>query len=74
MQLSESLRRFRKAFNVTQRQAAQAGGVTERNYQSYEYGKMVPTVTVIMGLADKYDVSTDYLLGRTDNPVALKGA
>ena len=74
MQLSESLRRFRKAFNVTQRQAAQAGGVTERNYQSYEYGKMVPTVTVIMGLADKYGVSADYLLGRTDNPSILKRA
>ena len=71
MQLSESLRRFRKEYNVTQRQAAQAGNVTERNYQRYEQGSMIPTVTVIMGLADKYEVSTDYLLGRSDNPARL---
>ena len=68
MQLSESLRRFRKEYNVTQRQAAQASNVTERNYQRYEQGSMIP---VIMGLADKYAVSTDYLLGRSDNPTRL---
>lgn len=68
MQLSESLRRFRREFKVTQREAALAGGVTERNYQKYESDKMVPAVTIVMGLADKFNVSTDYLLGRTDNP------
>lgn len=68
MQLSEALRRFRKEYGVTQKQAAQAGGVNERNYQGYEYDKVIPTVTVIMNLASKYDVSTDYLLGLSDNP------
>lgn len=72
MQLSESLRRFRKEFNVTQRQAAQAGGITERNYQSYEYDKMIPTVTVVMNLANKFGVSTDYLLGLSNNPARVQ--
>lgn len=68
MQLSEALRRFRKARKITQKQAAEIAGVAERVYQSYEYGKVVPTVTVLIALADFYDVSLDYLVGRSDDP------
>jgi len=72
IQLSESLRRFRKQFNVTQRQAAQVGGITERNYQSYEYDKSVPTATILIKLADTYNVSLDYLVGRSNNPARIQ--
>lgn len=68
MQLSEALRRFRKARKITQKQAAEIAGVAERVYQSYEYGKVVPTVTVLIALADYFDVSLDYLVGRSDDP------
>lgn len=68
MFLHEGLKRFRKAHHVTQKQAAQAAGVTERNYQEYEYGKVIPTATVLISLADSFNVSIDYLVGRTENP------
>ena len=68
MTLSESLRRFRKDYNITQKKAAEIAGVAERVYQSYEYGKVVPTATVLIALADFYDVSLDYLVGRSDDP------
>lgn len=68
MVLSASLRRFRKEFKITQKQAAVAAGVSERNYQDYEYDKVIPTVAVLAELADAFDVSIDYLVGRTDNP------
>lgn len=68
MALSDSLKRFRHAFGITQKKAAEIAGVTERVYQSYEYGKVVPTVTVLIALADYFDVSLDYLVGRSDNP------
>ena len=68
MTLSESLRRVRKDHNVTQKKAAEIAGVAERVYQSYEYGKVVPTATVLIALADFYDVSLDYLVGRSDIP------
>lgn len=67
MELSTALKRFRKEFKITQKQAAQAANVSERNYQDYEYGKVIPTVTVLISLADYFDVSLDYLVGRTDN-------
>ena len=68
MQLSDGLKRFRKSYRVTQKQAAEVAGVAERVYQSYEYGKVVPTVTVLISLADFYDVSLDYLCGRSYDP------
>lgn len=68
MQLSDAFKRFRKAFKVTQKQAAEIAGVAERVYQSYEYGKVVPTVSVLISLADYFDVSLDYLCGRSDQP------
>ena len=68
MTLSESLKRFRKEHNVTQKKAAEIAGVAERVYQSYEYGKVVPTATVLIALADFYNVSLDYLVGRSDDP------
>lgn len=68
MELCEAFRRFRKTYGITQREAAQAAGVTERVYQSYEYGKVIPTATVLLALADYFDVSIDYLVGRSDDP------
>ena len=68
MTLSDALRRFRKEFHVTQKRAAEIAGVAERVYQSYEYGKVIPTVAVLIPLADYFHVSLDYLVGRTDTP------
>ena len=52
MLLSDALKRFRKFKGITQKKAAEVCGVTERVYQSYEYGKVVPTVSVMISLAD----------------------
>lgn len=69
MNLSEALKRSRKLRKATQKQAAQAGGVSEAMYQFYEYGKNEPTASVLIALADYFDVSLDYLVGRSDDPV-----
>ena len=34
----------------------------------YELGTIMPSYPVLVKLADYFDVSADYLLGRTDNP------
>lgn len=43
-------------------------GVAEQAYQRYEYGKTVPSALVLIALADYFDVSLDYLVGRSDDP------
>ena len=73
MNLSDSLKRFRKYANITQKQAAQGANVSERNYQAYEYGKVIPSATVLIALADSFDVSLDYLVGRSDDPARRSG-
>ena len=68
MTLAESLKRFRNQFRLSQKQVAGAGKVSWQSYQSYESGKSSPSVKIIMNIADAYDVSADYLLGRSDEP------
>lgn len=72
MELKDALRRFRDEQKITQVQAAKAAGITSAMYQFYEYGKSEPKINVLIALADYFNVSIDYLVGRTDNPEVNK--
>lgn len=67
MTIAEALKRFRKEFKITQQQTADAINVLKPSYQRYEYGT-IPTATVLIKIADAFNVSIDYLVGRTDDP------
>ena len=43
-------------------------GVTQSTYSSYERGDINIPVEALIKLADLYDVSTDYLVGRSKDP------
>ena len=62
---SERVKELRKSKDLTQRQMANALGITERSCQRYEADNN-PNKDTLMKLADFFNVSTDYLLGRTD--------
>ena len=64
----DRLKELRKAKGVTQKAMAKFLDVTEQHYQRYEYGKHEPNLDAINKLADFFDVSLDYLTGRSDNP------
>lgn len=74
MELADSLRRFRKDFKLTQRAVAEAVGMNETAYQRYERGTREPAYRQLLALADAFNVSLDYLVGRTDNPQIARGA
>lgn len=42
-------------------------GIKMRSYQAYEGGEREPNVASLIALADFFDVSLDYLMGRTDS-------
>ncbi len=67
MTIAESLKRFRKEFRLSQKDVADTLGIKQPSYHVYE-SKTVPSATVVLKLADAYDVTTDYLLGRSDEP------
>jgi len=43
-------------------------GENSRNYAGYEAGGVLPRLRIICALADYFDVSLDYLVGRSDDP------
>ena len=66
--LSERLKSCRKAKGLTQQQAAIYCDITEKAYQNYELMTREPKLAILIRIADLYEVSIDYLVGRTDEP------
>ena len=64
--LSERILALRREHGVLQLEIAAAIGVSLRTYQRFEYGGREPTASRIVALAKFYGVSTDYLLGVSD--------
>ena len=52
--------------NLTQQNMADALGIALRSYQRYEEGTTEPNLDNLILISKKLEVSTDYLLGLTD--------
>ncbi len=66
--ISIRLKELRETRGITQKEVFTAIKVSKRNYQSFEYGEVKPSCDKLIALADYFDVSIDYLVGRTDKP------
>ena len=65
---SERLKKLRLSKEIRQKDIAENIGITLRAYQYYETATKEPTMSKLSSLADYFNVSIDYLVGRTDNP------
>lgn len=66
------IRILREDRDLTQKELGEILFCSQRVYSNYERGDIdIPTATLIK-LADYYDVSTDFILERTDNPKTNK--
>lgn len=61
------LREVRESKKKTQAACAKCLDVSVRSYQYYEAGNREPGIKSLIALADFFDVSLDYLMGRTDS-------
>ena len=68
MEISESLKRLRKGLHLSQRQLSEKIGIPYQSYQTYEYGNSVPSANVVKRLAQAFNVTSDYVLGISDEP------
>lgn len=59
------LERLRSEHEYTQQQVADNLGVGRSTYNQYERGRITPPTDVLMRIAGLYNVSMDYLMGRT---------
>lgn len=64
--LSNRLKECLKNQNLTQIQVATYCDITEKTYQNYELMQREPKLEILVRIADLYNVSIDYLVGRTD--------
>jgi transcriptional regulator with XRE-family HTH domain len=63
----ENIRNLREDHDKTQKELADYLNIMQTTYSKYELGKINIPVEVFIKLADFYNVSVDYLLGRTKN-------
>ena len=72
MDFSDKIRMLRKELRMSQPAVAAEMGISMRGYQDMELGTL-PRYEKLLRIADYYDVSVDWLMGRTENRYAHKG-
>lgn len=60
------LKEQRKLYDLTQRDMAEKLGISQPSYIRYEKGGAEPSQENLVKIADIFDVSVDYLLGRAE--------
>ena len=65
---AQHLKLLRIKHKALQKDIATLLNITIRQYQRYEKGDQEPNIDSLIALADYFDVSIDYLVGRTDKP------
>ena len=64
VEFGKRLKTLRKEKGLKQTDMADIMGMTDRQYQRYEYGMINVPATTLNFFADFFGVTTDYLLGR----------
>ncbi len=70
--LYRRIRDLREDRDLTQRELGEILLCSQRVYSDYERGVLDIPTEILIRLADFYDVSTDYILNRTDDQTAPK--
>ncbi len=62
------LKEIRKAKGISQLKLAMDLHMNQNTVSRYETGEREPGINELIKIADYFNVSVDYLIGRTDNP------
>ena len=62
------LKEIRKERGISQLKLAMELNTNQNTISRYETGNREPGINELIRIADYFNVSVDYLLGRTDNP------
>lgn len=64
--IGQTIRDLRKEKRVSQTELAKIVGVSQTTVTAWETGKAEPSSSAVSNLADYFNVTTDYLLGRPE--------
>ena len=68
MEFKDRLKSLRKEFGLTQAEFAKKSGIGRSILGMYETGKRKPSFEVLEAIADYFNVTMDYLTGKSDSP------
>lgn len=68
MNFPEKIKQLRKEKGLTQNDLAKQLGISRSSVAGYETSVSMPDIDRIVELAKFFNISADYLLGKTDNP------
>lgn len=66
--MKNNLKKLRKKAGLTQIALQMQTGIEQALLSKFENGERIPPTETLMTLADFYEVSMDYIMGRTENP------
>jgi transcriptional regulator with XRE-family HTH domain len=66
--LAQRIKQQRLALGYSQADLGQRAGTSQKQIWKYENGDQDPSSQMLLAIANALNVSTDYLLGRLDNP------
>jgi len=67
-EVGERLKSLREGAGLSQMKIGGLNGCNQSNLARYELGKASPPLKLLLWYADYFDVSLDYIFGRTDSP------
>ena len=70
--ISERIRKLRKDLGISQEKIGKMLGAKQASINSYEHSKSAIPTKVLLWYAEFFDVSLDYIFGRTDNPRGME--
>lgn len=71
--IGNRIKSLRKKKGLTQTELGKLISLTHASISGYERGERFPDLEILCNLADVLETSTDYLLGRTENPIMANG-
>ena len=69
--VADRILELRKSLGLSQSKMAKALGISQSGLNRYEHNESPVSDETLLKYADYFDVSADYLLGRTDNPEGI---
>ena len=72
MTFGENLVNLRKRKGVSQEQLAEVLGLTRQTISKWELNQSTPDLQYILQMGEFFNVSLDYIFGRTDNPQGMQ--
>nr|PZN02741.1 MAG: XRE family transcriptional regulator [Bacillota bacterium] len=67
MMIGERIKSLREERKITQQELARYLGVSQKTISNYENGERSPDPDTLRKIADYFDVTVDYLLGRSNH-------